>query len=95
MTPEERFERIEANLDETNRIVREMAARQQYHDEAFDRMDAGMRRLQEAGERNERPIQSLSNLFLLHADRLENHAGRLNKLDNQGDDSGEGTGTTS
>lgn len=40
MTPEARFERIE-------RALEQMAMRQQYHDEASDRMDERLRKLAE------------------------------------------------
>lgn len=97
MTPEERFERIERTMDdsaklaakqhaEINAILQGMAARQQYHDEAFDRMDAGLRELREAGLQTERLVQTLSNILLLHEDRLDNHAARLKKLDKKDDD---------
>lgn len=39
----DRLDRIENILKETAKLQREMAARQQYHDEAFERHDAAMK----------------------------------------------------
>jgi hypothetical protein len=44
----ERLDRIERILEEVAKSQREMAARQQYHDEAFERHGAGMKRILEA-----------------------------------------------
>ena len=62
-----RQEQFDKGMEEVNRALREMAARQQYHDEAFDRHDATMKQIQE----------SIAALVLV----TRSHHRRLNDLD--------------
>ena len=78
MTPEERFERIESNLEEVSnnlaivtRRQEEMAARQQYHDEAFERMDAGITELRESIHDVLSTTKALSLIAANHERRIE------------------------
>ncbi|MCZ2146362.1 MAG: hypothetical protein LC126_01135 [Bryobacterales bacterium] len=93
MTPEKRFERIEAILAESakrhaeagreiDRRLAEMAARQQYHDEALERMDARLRETDErirqlitAVEMDAANIRSLANVAAAHERRLSDLEG--------------------
>ena len=43
-----RQEQFDKGMEEVNRALREMSARQRYHDEAFDRHDATMKLIQDA-----------------------------------------------
>ena len=51
-------------LDRIERILEEMAARQQYHDEAFERHDANMKRIEEA-------VLALARIAEAHQERLK------------------------
>ncbi|MBI3210182.1 MAG: hypothetical protein HYZ37_14955 [Candidatus Solibacter usitatus] len=116
MNPEERFERIEGWMEEsarylaesresnaaTNKILQEMAARQQYHDEAFDRaeerahaLDVKLGQLGVFVRDVSATIRTLGALYGIHEDRLDNHGNRLKKLDGQDDDSAGGNGVES
>ena len=73
----DRLDRIERILEEaaktqeeTRKILREMAARQQYHDEAFERFDAEMKVVKEAIAANGEHIRSLVRVAELHHERL-------------------------
>jgi hypothetical protein len=74
----ERLDRIEAILEEvteaTKRVTRvqeEMAARQQYHDEAFERQDTEIKALREALVIDAENIRGLVRIAELHHERLE------------------------
>jgi len=73
----DRLDRIERILEEaaktqeeTRKILREMAARQQYHDEAFERFDAEMKVVKEAIAANGEHIRSHVRVAELHHERL-------------------------
>jgi archaellum component FlaC len=76
MTPEERFERIETILESVAKRQEEMAARQQYHDEALERMDARIRQLITAVEMDAANIRRLANIVSRHDERLDNLEGQ-------------------
>ena len=48
----DRLDRIERILEEVAKTQQEMAARQRYHDEAFERFDADMKQIKEASAEN-------------------------------------------
>jgi hypothetical protein len=52
-----------------------MAARQRYHDEAFERFDAGMKRIEAAQEKDGEHIRALVRIAELHHRRLEHLEG--------------------
>lgn len=58
----ERLDRIERILDQVARSLQEVAARQQYHDEAFERHDAEMKTLREAMAVDAENIRALARL---------------------------------
>jgi hypothetical protein len=49
----------------------EMAARQQYHDEAFERTDAELKRILEAIDKDAENIRALARIAEIHNQRLE------------------------
>jgi len=55
---------------EVDRRLSEMAARQQYHDEAFERFDVDMKKLRDAIEDNREDITALLRIAQLHDRRL-------------------------
>jgi hypothetical protein len=67
----DRLDRIERILEEVAKYQREMAARQQYHDEAFDRHDAEMKAIREAIAVDAENIRGLVRIAELHHQRLE------------------------
>jgi succinate dehydrogenase/fumarate reductase flavoprotein subunit len=85
----ERFYRIERHLEEVARSqvlvsksqeqasksLEEMAARQHYHDEAFERHDAEMRVIREAIAADAENIRALARIAELHHQRLEDLEG--------------------
>jgi hypothetical protein len=71
----DRLDRIERILEEVATYQREMAARQQYHDEAFDRNDAEMRIIREAIAADAENIRALVRIAELHHQRLEHLEG--------------------
>jgi len=93
MTPEERFDRIEAILAEsakrhaeagreTDRRLAEMAARQQYHDEALERMDDAVKQVTAAVSNLEAhmakltvTMDRLANIVIRHEERLDDLEG--------------------
>ena len=78
----ERFDRIERileqvarNQEQVSKSLEEMAARQQYHDEAFDRHDAEMKVIREAIAADAENIRALARIAELHHQRLEDLEG--------------------
>lgn len=74
----ERLDRIEGILDRVatgqesiHKILEEMAARQRYHDEAFERFDADMKLMKEAQAVDAQHIRALVRVAELHSQRLE------------------------
>jgi uncharacterized membrane protein YccC len=74
----ERLDRIEHILEEVATgqkevvaTLQEMAARQQYHDEAFERHDAEMKVIREAIAADAENIRALVRIAELHHRRLE------------------------
>ncbi len=66
----DRLDRIEGILEEVVKRQHEMAARQQYHDEAFERFDAEMTVLKQAIAANAEHISALVRVAELHHERL-------------------------
>ena len=62
-------------LDRIERILEEMAARQQYHDEAFERHDAQMKVIRDAIAVDAENIRALARIAELHNHRLEHLEG--------------------
>jgi hypothetical protein len=74
----DRLDRIEKILEQTAKRQDEMAARQQYHDEAFERQDAESKRLQEQIDKltnalniDAENIRALARVAELHHEPLE------------------------
>jgi uncharacterized membrane protein YccC len=67
----ERLDRIERILEQVAKSQQEMAARQQYHDEAFERHDAEMKVIREAIAADAKNIRALVRIAELHHHRLE------------------------
>jgi phage shock protein A len=53
-------------LDRVEKIIADMAARQQYHDEAFERQDAAIRDLRAAIEIDAENIRALARIAEAH-----------------------------
>ncbi len=75
---DDRLARVEKILEQTAKRQDEMAARQQYHDEAFERHDAEKRRTQEQIDKltqaislDAENIRALARIAELHHQRLE------------------------
>ena len=64
----ERFERIERIREQVAISLHEMAARQQYHDEALERHDADMKEIAES-------IRTLARVAEIHQRKLEDLEG--------------------
>jgi hypothetical protein len=83
----DRMERIEAILDQGAHSVQDVAARlqdvhqqdtaarQQYHDEAFERHDAEMKLIREASAANGERIRALARIAELHNRRVDDIEG--------------------
>lgn len=71
----ERLDRIERILEQVARSQHEMAARQQYHDEAFERHDSEMKVIREAIAADAENIRALARIAELHHQRLEHLEG--------------------
>ena len=74
----ERLDRVERILEEVANTIRhvarrqdEMAARQQYHDEAFERHDAEMKAIREAIAADAQNIRALVRIAEIHHERLK------------------------
>ena len=74
----DRLDRIEQILERVAKRQDEMAARQQYHDDAFERHDAEAKRLQEQIDKlthaisaDAENIRALARIAELHHQRLE------------------------
>jgi hypothetical protein len=63
-------------LNRVEKILEGMAARQQYHDEAFERQDAAIRELRTAIEIDAENIRALARIAEAHERRLDNLDGR-------------------
>jgi len=79
----DRLDRIEELLEDTAQVLKavtrrqdEMAARQQYHDEAFERQDAAIRELRAAIEIDAQNIRALARIAEAHERRLDDLDGR-------------------
>jgi len=59
------------NYEQVEKALKEMAARQQYHDEAFERHDAEMKVIREAIAADAENIRALVRIAELHHRRLE------------------------
>jgi hypothetical protein len=66
----ERIDRIERILEQVARSLQEVAARQQYHDDAFERHDAEMKLIREAIATDSENIRALARIAELHHRRL-------------------------
>ena len=71
----ERLDRIERILEQVAQSQHEMAARQQYHDEAFERHDSEMKVIREAIAADAENIRALARIAELHHQRLEHLEG--------------------
>lgn len=67
----DRLDRIERILEQVAKSQHEMAARQQYHDEAFERHDAEMKVIREAIAADGENIRALARIAELHHQRLQ------------------------
>ena len=67
---EERLNRIEHILERVAQSLQEVAARQQYHDEAFERHDAEMKSIREAISVDAENIRALARIAELRHRRL-------------------------
>jgi len=68
---EDILELVGARLDQIAKRQDEMAARQQYHDEAFERQDAEIKRILEAVAADGENIRALARIAELHHERLD------------------------
>jgi peptidoglycan hydrolase CwlO-like protein len=78
----ERIERIERVLEQVTdtlqrvtKSIEEVAVRQQYHDEAFERHDAEMKSIREAIAMDAENIRALARIAELHNRRLDDLEG--------------------
>ncbi len=71
----ERLDRIERILEQVAKSQHEMAARQRYHDEAFERHDSEMKVIREAIAADAENIRALARIAELHHQRLEHLEG--------------------
>jgi len=62
-------------LDRIERILEEMAVRQQYHDEAFERHDAEMKVITAAIAADAENIRALARIAEIHHQRLQHLEG--------------------
>jgi cell division septum initiation protein DivIVA len=60
------LEEVAKSQDQVTKSQREMAARQQYHDEAFERHDAEMKVIREAIAADAENIRALARITELH-----------------------------
>ena len=67
---EDRLDRIERILERVAHSLQEVAARQQYHDEAFERHDAEMKAIREVISIDAENIRALARIAELHHRRL-------------------------
>ena len=72
----ESLSRVNESLDRVSKRLEEMAVRQQYHDEAFERFDAGMKMIKEAIAIDAENIRALVRIAELHNRRFEDLEGR-------------------
>src|SRR5947207_3028701 len=71
----DRQDEFTKGLDRVDRILQELAARQQYHDEAFERHDAEMKLIREAQAIAGEHILALVRIVERHDRRLDNLEG--------------------
>jgi hypothetical protein len=71
----DRLDRIESILQTVAVRQQEMAARQQYHDEAFERFDVQMQRLEAAIAIDAENIRALARIAEAHQRRLDDIQG--------------------
>ena len=62
----DRLERTEQILEQVTNSLQEVAARQQYHDEAFERFDAEMKLVKDAIAADAENIRALVRIAELH-----------------------------
>ena len=65
------LEQVAKDLEQVTKGQNEMAARQQYHDEAFERHDAEMKVIREAIAADAENIRALARIAELHQQRLD------------------------
>ena len=68
-------ELVERNLADVSMRLQEMAVRQQYHDEAFERHDAEMKAIKEASAADTERVLLLLRIAELHQRRLDDLEG--------------------
>lgn len=68
-------DQVTNDLQQVAKRLQEMAARQQYHDEAFERHDAEMKVIREAIDADAENIRALVRVAELHHRRLEDLEG--------------------
>jgi C4-type Zn-finger protein len=71
----DRLDRIERALERVTDRLEYMAARQQYHDEAFERFDSEMKLIRQAQAIDGEHIRALVRIAELHSRRLEHLEG--------------------
>ncbi len=71
----DRLDRIEGILEQVSKKQKEMAARQQYHDEAFERHDAELKLIITASAADSENIRALARIAELRQRRLEHLEG--------------------
>jgi hypothetical protein len=71
------LKKVASGLTEVVAIQQQMAARQQYHDEAFERFDAEMKVIKEAIAVDAENIRALVRIAELHHRRFDDLEGRL------------------
>jgi methyl-accepting chemotaxis protein len=64
-------EQFAKGLEQVDKALKEMAARQQYHDEAFERHDTEMKAIREAIAIDAENIRALVRIAEIHNRRLE------------------------
>jgi hypothetical protein len=72
----DRLDRVERNLEDVSEKLRYMAARQQYHDEAFERFDVEMKELKSTLAIDSENVRALIRIAELHDRRLNNLEGQ-------------------
>lgn len=70
-----KLDQVTGTLDSVTRRLDEMAARQQYHDEAFERHDSEMKSMREAMAVDAENIRALARIAELHHRRLSDLEG--------------------
>jgi hypothetical protein len=71
----QRMDRFSEGMIEVRGMLQEMAARQQYHDDAFERFDADMKLIKEAQAIDGEHIRALARIAELHNQRFDHLEG--------------------